>query len=114
MIRRPPRSTLFPYTTLFRSVVHETLVEQVVDGRVDGELLAHAVAATQVELRVGLVVAQRGLGGLGAGAGAGVAEAFAAVFGTQPQVPLGTRLPVQAGVERMLGRVAQRDRKSVV
>src|SRR2546430_12961783 len=26
MIRRPPRSTLFPYTTLFRSLVH--LVEQ--------------------------------------------------------------------------------------
>src|SRR5690606_40642002 len=24
MIRRPPRSTLFPYTTLFRSVVGET------------------------------------------------------------------------------------------
>src|SRR3712207_8664333 len=23
MIRRPPRSTLFPYTTLFRSFVHE-------------------------------------------------------------------------------------------
>src|SRR3712207_7023535 len=23
MIRRPPRSTLFPYTTLFRSQVHE-------------------------------------------------------------------------------------------
>src|SRR3712207_9357805 len=23
MIRRPPRSTLFPYTTLFRSEVHE-------------------------------------------------------------------------------------------
>src|SRR2546426_12422887 len=23
MIRRPPRSTLFPYTTLFRSVTHE-------------------------------------------------------------------------------------------
>src|SRR2546430_6715723 len=27
MIRRPPRSTLFPYTTLFRSVVHEVLVQ---------------------------------------------------------------------------------------
>src|SRR3712207_8897856 len=30
MIRRPPRSTLFPYTTLFRSVrldVHDELVE---------------------------------------------------------------------------------------
>src|SRR5574341_1861382 len=27
MIRRPPRSTLFPYTTLFRSVLEETGVE---------------------------------------------------------------------------------------
>src|SRR2546430_11521060 len=25
MIRRPPRSTLFPYTTLFRSAAHESL-----------------------------------------------------------------------------------------
>src|SRR3712207_8109364 len=25
MIRRPPRSTLFPYTTLFRSVAHHLL-----------------------------------------------------------------------------------------
>src|SRR5438132_8543676 len=25
MIRRPPRSTLFPYTTLFRSVLRDTL-----------------------------------------------------------------------------------------
>src|SRR5690349_22180916 len=28
MIRRPPRSTLFPYTTLFRSLVAEQRVEQ--------------------------------------------------------------------------------------
>src|SRR2546430_10485233 len=27
MIRRPPRSTLFPYTTLFRSVAHESLFQ---------------------------------------------------------------------------------------
>src|SRR5438309_5588582 len=27
MIRRPPRSTLFPYTTLFRSVVKETQIQ---------------------------------------------------------------------------------------
>src|SRR5436853_3608953 len=26
MIRRPPRSTLFPYTTLFRSQLHKLLV----------------------------------------------------------------------------------------
>src|SRR5438034_7401209 len=28
MIRRPPRSTLFPYTTLFRSPMNEPLAEQ--------------------------------------------------------------------------------------
>src|SRR2546430_10957272 len=28
MIRRPPRSTLFPYTTLFRSRHHRTAAEQ--------------------------------------------------------------------------------------
>src|ERR1041384_8560419 len=31
MIRRPPRSTLFPYTTLFRSLRHPT-AETLVDG----------------------------------------------------------------------------------
>src|SRR2546422_8569837 len=29
MIRRPPRSTLFPYTTLFRSKQHEAAAEKV-------------------------------------------------------------------------------------
>src|SRR5256885_5815492 len=28
MIRRPPRSTLFPYTTLFRSQLHEVAVAE--------------------------------------------------------------------------------------
>src|SRR3712207_8904051 len=27
MIRRPPRSTLFPYTTLFRSISRDSLIE---------------------------------------------------------------------------------------
>jgi len=31
MIRRPPRSTLFPYTTLFRSVVDENKESRVID-----------------------------------------------------------------------------------
>src|SRR3712207_8131103 len=31
MIRRPPRSTLFPYTTLFRSVNLDELMEKVGD-----------------------------------------------------------------------------------
>src|SRR5256885_9560265 len=30
MIRRPPRSTLFPYTTLFRSLARERLLEGLV------------------------------------------------------------------------------------
>src|SRR3712207_8134948 len=37
MIRRPPRSTLFPYTTLFRSKQVERVVRRVIDvyGRID-------------------------------------------------------------------------------
>src|SRR2546429_8341472 len=33
MIRRPPRSTLFPYTTLFRSLLHDVEVEHRVAAR---------------------------------------------------------------------------------
>src|SRR2546430_4938628 len=35
MIRRPPRSTLFPYTTLFRSLAEESLTERQMAGLVD-------------------------------------------------------------------------------
>src|SRR3712207_7407718 len=51
MIRRPPRSTLFPYTTLFRSR-HLVLLEQPIDedlrsgarrGRAVGEQILHLV-----------------------------------------------------------------------
>src|SRR6202035_912287 len=31
MIRRPPRSTLFPYTTLFRSALHEAAGTELAD-----------------------------------------------------------------------------------
>src|SRR5258708_28224882 len=37
MIRRPPRSTLFPYTTLFRSLVNRVAVEEVDGIRLDAE-----------------------------------------------------------------------------
>src|SRR3712207_8996301 len=37
MIRRPPRSTLFPYTTLFRS--RRVARAEVVDGEADPELV---------------------------------------------------------------------------
>src|SRR5688572_31785594 len=53
MVRRPPRSTLFPYTTLFRSLVrvvrervvaHRDLGEDLVLDQV-GDLLDHAALA---------------------------------------------------------------------
>src|SRR5256885_7146660 len=61
MIRRPPRSTLFPYTTLFRSVLAcrlghlvEARDELVALGREEHELLldaeAERVALAEVEL----------------------------------------------------------------
>src|SRR3712207_8815748 len=66
MIRRPPRSTLFPYTTLFRSLPHtrSALYDEVLEhegrywGRqyerfnrdeADPELLAQAVAALTLD-----------------------------------------------------------------
>src|SRR5258708_10689766 len=41
MIRRPPRSTLFPYTTLFRSLIGRPLLDRnlpdpVIDAEIDG------------------------------------------------------------------------------
>ena len=38
MIRRPPRSTLFPYTTLFRSLVVEVPAKQTMDDTARNEL----------------------------------------------------------------------------
>src|SRR2546430_14267526 len=37
MIRRPPRSTLFPYTTLFRSLHIAKILGHVVESRREGE-----------------------------------------------------------------------------
>src|SRR5438034_4494920 len=65
MIRRPPRSTLFPYTTLFRSHVdlqRSFRTEEHVDTRVDRELLLLQAAehvAFSVRGRGGRVVSRR-------------------------------------------------------
>src|SRR3712207_8652959 len=49
MIRRPPRSTLFPYTTLFRSSVERFGQKQMVIavGRSEGERERHPIAVDQ-------------------------------------------------------------------
>src|SRR2546426_9395857 len=54
MIRRPPRSTLFPYTTLFRSAVIE-FFSQVIIGR-------SVAALNQPSTRVNLVDGERATG----------------------------------------------------
>src|SRR3712207_7374249 len=49
MIRRPPRSTLFPYTTLFRSVAP---VWAIVTGAVAGVIVPLAAIVLDLRLRV--------------------------------------------------------------
>src|SRR3712207_7970756 len=55
MIRRPPRSTLFPYTTLFRSGGDVGRIRQLVAGKAAGEVEAaagrHRIVA---QLRIGV------------------------------------------------------------
>src|SRR5256886_11017322 len=47
MIRRPPRSTLFPYTTLFRSSGHRLIVQP----RMTGSLVVYDRALTRDETK---------------------------------------------------------------
>src|SRR3712207_8084960 len=55
MIRRPPRSTLFPYTTLFRSDVEDALegLPDASDGHFDLDVGVHASAGI---FRAGLLL----------------------------------------------------------
>src|SRR2546422_8299093 len=60
MIRRPPRSTLFPYTTLFRSRRAEQLLAPVHDLRLcaqRGEVLLDARLRHRAEQRFPLLIA---------------------------------------------------------
>src|SRR3712207_7170163 len=59
MIRRPPRSTLFPYTTLFRSPgqgEHRQVVGRVAVGGAAGEVQALPRGQGTDRLRLGLAV----------------------------------------------------------
>src|SRR5258708_17053110 len=54
MIRRPPRSTLFPYTTLFRSR-WEPIGDPVVRAHLAEEFLDHVLAAARTDDEAGAV-----------------------------------------------------------
>src|SRR2546430_12473418 len=51
MIRRPPRSTLFPYTTLFRSNVRQEAARLVLE-RAQGEQMIDAVGQDRKSTRL--------------------------------------------------------------
>src|SRR5438270_1693733 len=56
MIRRPPRSTLFPYTTLFRSSICATDLK-IIDGRIPGRpgtVLGHELVGEIVAVADGV------------------------------------------------------------
>src|SRR5256885_13047363 len=60
MIRRPPRSTLFPYTTLFRSRLRRCLPDQAgVRDRLEDDLVRDRVAVGQVRHDLGERLAYR-------------------------------------------------------
>src|SRR2546422_9399797 len=70
MIRRPPRSTLFPYTTLFRSIVTitSTYDHRVIQGAESGMFLRKLDALLQGEERFyDDVAASLGLAAIGKG-----------------------------------------------
>src|SRR3712207_9213493 len=64
MIRRPPRSTLFPYTTLFRSVAERTVYEalEIVKDKTGGEPIA-ALKRAMENVKPQLEVKSRRVGG---------------------------------------------------
>src|SRR2546430_9621576 len=53
MIRRPPRSTLFPYTTLFRS---QLVLRQALEVGLHQSPLAYQPAENRDELRVAVII----------------------------------------------------------
>src|SRR3989442_8498728 len=61
MIRRPPRSTLFPYTTLFRSIdavhaLHHRVQVGLADRAPEGPALAFGAAVERIEERLHLLL----------------------------------------------------------
>src|SRR5258708_19094564 len=60
MIRRPPRSTLFPYTTLFRSDLNAAVVQTVSDSQADLGTSMQTEAVSAERLQPGARIRVRG------------------------------------------------------
>src|SRR5256885_124028 len=112
MIRRPPRSTLFPYTTLFRSVLTALAAEQLI-GAVGQHLVAvHVVGSTGARL-IGIdheLVAMLAPEHLIGGAHDGVSELAVEAFGF-PVRERGRLLDPDHGIDEGGRRPQPRDRE---
>ena len=60
MIRRPPRSTLFPYTTLFRSAITGTAADLIRGLKLGAVGSSYAISGTAASLLVGYKVGASG------------------------------------------------------
>src|SRR3989454_12217504 len=105
MIRRPPRSTLFPYTTLFRSPSLAKLTEPV---GVEGDAEVSVTVAVQTEPEFTVTEPGTQLTTVEVGAAAGGVTVTVAVFGmvvwggAPPQLAVSGRdpVPIWLGVGR--------------
>src|SRR5256885_10311846 len=61
MIRRPPRSTLFPYTTLFRSVLHTTMRKNLLNNTVLRAALPREAFRDENQIQTGMLAPFLGL-----------------------------------------------------
>src|SRR3712207_9535322 len=111
MIRRPPRSTLFPYTTLFRSFIFSEFNEP------SAELFGLAFAVVILIVAFGSVLAM----GLPVGValfGIGLGGALVILASNLMEVPdfapfIGLMIGLGVGIDYAL-LIVTRDRKSVV
>src|SRR2546429_3309473 len=59
MIRRPPRSTLFPYTTLFRSTVAVEVPQEMLPRIIDAARIKQINLRTLTQTRIGVAFDER-------------------------------------------------------
>src|SRR3712207_513227 len=119
MIRRPPRSTLFPYTTLFRSVnpylAFESIEDLIRDGALTGVEPAQAVRNMVKALGKGVlkVMSKMGISTVGSYT---MAQIFEAVGLSQELVDeyfTGTSCPLGGvGIDVLAEEVAMRHRRA--
>src|SRR3712207_1418779 len=108
MIRRPPRSTLFPYTTLFRSLTTPLLVGDLPFGSYEASDERAIVTAQRFVKEAGVDAVKLEGGGQSAQRAAAIVRAGVPVMG---HVGLTPQTATALGGYRAQGRTAQRARE---